>query len=147
MDEPNACNLVAPPPLVFRWNTACLKARYSDPIFIPCFFAPVGNICRNHRIQYHCYADDLQIYLFVNSSDDMESKICMIEECIKDLELWIACNGLKHALLKIRPYKHNFHGEHLRPSISAVQSPPSWRGLDRYSVVGEASGSVDATFT
>ena len=54
---------------------------------------------------------------------------------------------LWHGLLKIRPYKHNFHGEHLRPSISAVQSPPSWRGLDRYSVVGEASGSVDATFT
>ena len=107
------------------------------PLLYSLFFAPVGNICRNHRIQYHCYADDLQIYLSVNSSDDMESKICMIEECIKDLELWIACNGLK-----LNPDKTElivFHSKHsprftvrAAGSLSTTAASPYIKNLGVY---------------
>ena len=55
------------------------------PILFTLYTSPLGDICRKYRVEYHCYADDMQNYLFFKPNI-----IGSEEECIRNLELCIA---------------------------------------------------------
>ena len=52
---------------------------------------------RRHRISYHMYADDMQIYMTFKSSvlGDLEQSREIIEACVRDVDRWMLHNNLK----------------------------------------------------
>lgn len=55
--------------------------------------APLCNRLRQHNIQYHCYADDTQIYLSFKPQDVSEA--CeLVEKCLAEVRVWMAQNSL-----------------------------------------------------
>ena len=55
--------------------------------------SPLTNILHTLGIQYHCYADDSQIYVtFI--VDEAESTVSKIEEAVATVKKWMAQNFL-----------------------------------------------------
>ena len=52
---------------------------------------------RRHRISYHMYADDMQIYMTFTSSvmGDLKQSREIIEACVRDIDRWMLHNNLK----------------------------------------------------
>ena len=53
---------------------------------------PLGNIIRNHSINFHCYADDTQLYLSIKPDESNQSS--KLQTCLKDIKSWMSCNFL-----------------------------------------------------
>ena len=53
---------------------------------------PLGNIIRNHSINFHCYADDTQLYLLIKP--DESNQLSKLQTCLKDIKSWMSCNFL-----------------------------------------------------
>ena len=51
----------------------------------------LGDIIENYRLQYHIYADDIQIYMPLSHPRNIER----LELCLKDLYAWLTTNKLK----------------------------------------------------
>lgn len=64
------------------------------PFGFPTYTAPVGQICRDHGINYHFYADDSQLYLSFKPEDEEEARR-RLELCIVDIRKWMKGNHLK----------------------------------------------------
>ena len=56
----------------------------------------MSTIIVKHNLQYHCYADDTQIYLQCDNTDDaIKENIYRLEKCIADVSAWMKKNSLK----------------------------------------------------
>ena len=53
---------------------------------------PLGNIIREHSINFHCYADDTQLYLSMNPNET--DQIVKLQACLKDIKSWMTRNYL-----------------------------------------------------
>ena len=62
------------------------------PILFTLYMLPLGNIIRNHSINFHCYADDTQLYLSIKP--DEINKLSKLQTCLKDIKSWMSCNFL-----------------------------------------------------
>ena len=63
---------------------------------IYCLYSkPVGEICRRHGFQYHCYADDTQIYMVIKPQDSLDTISIRLENCISDISTWMNASMLK----------------------------------------------------
>ncbi len=57
---------------------------------------PLGDIIRNHGLKYHFYADDTQLFLsFDPTQENAESALQRIETCIDEIRQWMSQNFLK----------------------------------------------------
>ena len=57
---------------------------------------PMSTIIVKHNLQYHSYADDTQIYLQCENTDDaIRETINRLEKCIMDVSAWMKKNSLK----------------------------------------------------
>ena len=67
------------------------------PILFTICTAPIGDICRNHHIEFHLYAENTQIFLsFMPSiSNSKFDCIARIEKCINEINIWMTQNLLK----------------------------------------------------
>ena len=65
--------------------------------FIYTIHIPLGDICRNHGIDYHNYADDQQVYLSFSPATDGDKERCLnnLQNCIHDIRPWMRTNLLK----------------------------------------------------
>lgn len=63
------------------------------PICFITYTAPLENIITRHGLSCMKYADDSQLYLSLNAQDQ-ETAIGKIEDCIRDIKLWMASNYL-----------------------------------------------------
>ena len=60
-----------------------------------CYYSkPVGKIIRSHSMDYHCYADDSQIYLIIKQTN-ISSTLHRVEQCVSDIKGWMGHNLLK----------------------------------------------------
>ena len=55
---------------------------------------PLSAILRFHKIGYHVYADDTQIYVLFKC-DDPSQALGKINACISDIRRWMILNKLK----------------------------------------------------
>ena len=64
------------------------------PILYLLYTAPLADILRFHDMQFHFYTDDTQLYISFSVNDDLEltSSIVKIENCLSDLDKWMALN-------------------------------------------------------
>ena len=84
------------------------------PILFSLYMLPLGNIIRKHSINFHCYADDTQLYLSIKP--DETSQLAKFQECIKDIKSWMTYN-----FLMLNPNKTEvivLGPKHLRTSLS-----------------------------
>ena len=52
------------------------------PLLYCIYTRPIGDIVTRHGLQYHCYADDTQIYVTIEKDVSIESALARIETCI-----------------------------------------------------------------
>ena len=67
------------------------------PLLYLVYTLPIGDIIRQHRLKYHIYADDTQLYVSfdVANPNNQEDALCRIQRCIEDISTWMAFNKLK----------------------------------------------------
>ena len=64
------------------------------PLLFSLYMLPLGSILRKHNMSFHCYADDVQIYvpLQMNCKDSVQSLLA----CITDIKTW-----MRHSFLNL----------------------------------------------
>ncbi|XP_068599205.1 uncharacterized protein [Brachionichthys hirsutus] len=63
------------------------------PLLFILYILPLGDIIRRHSLHFHCYADDIQLYITTNSID---SKVhSTVTNCLNDIKSWMKYNFLK----------------------------------------------------
>ena len=67
------------------------------PILYTLFTSPVGDLCKEHRIDYLGYVDDTQNYhsFAPNVPGDQQKCITILESCVSDIRIWMCTNQLK----------------------------------------------------
>ena len=63
------------------------------PLLFSLYMIPLGEIIRNHRIHFHCYADDTQLYLSV--APDNKDALHPLLNCFSSIVQWMNGNFLK----------------------------------------------------
>ncbi len=54
---------------------------------------PLGNVIRHHGFNFHCYADDTQVYIRSQHNSPFPNN--SIPACINDINAWMTSNFLK----------------------------------------------------
>ena len=78
-------------------NQGVPQGSVLGPILFSLFISPLGDICCEHNICFHSYADDQQVYLSFDPSiqGDKELNVKSLEACIHDIRIWMKTNLLK----------------------------------------------------
>ena len=65
------------------------------PILFTMYTTPLGNIIRNHSLDFHLY--DTQLYISFKPCDSIsrQTVISQVEACIKDIKIWMTNNLLE----------------------------------------------------
>ena len=68
------------------------------PALFTLYTSPFGDLCQNHDILFHGYADDQQNYFAFSHNTppgDKDSCLEKLETCIQDIRIWMRTNLLK----------------------------------------------------
>ena len=67
------------------------------PILFMLYTSPIGDIVRNHDINFHLYADDSQLYITFSTSSVSQLHFAKLklEACVTGIDRWMGQNGLK----------------------------------------------------
>ena len=66
------------------------------PLLYLLYTSPLGDIIRQHGMEFHLYADDSQIYFsFDSSSRCLSAVVSRIQACLSDISSWMSLNKLK----------------------------------------------------
>ena len=67
------------------------------PLLYLLYTSPIADIIKFHKLQYHLYADDTQLYIpfRTDCSYDLSLAKRRVECCVNDIDCWMVNNGLK----------------------------------------------------
>ena len=64
------------------------------PLMFALFFAPLEDVIISHDLHCMMFADDMQLYVFVNPVEDRSVMVSKLERCVVDIFVWCTKNGL-----------------------------------------------------
>ena len=76
-------------------ETGVPQGSILGPILFIMYMAPLADIISNHKLNSHFYADDSQLYTFFNPNKEIDVMLAKIENCIKDIKIFMDKNFLK----------------------------------------------------
>ena len=86
------------------------------PLLFTIYMLPIGDIIRNHNIQFHSYADDTQLYIPLKPGTT--GNITRLLACLSDIKIWMSqiflqLNEAKTEIILFGPPNstHPFHAE------------------------------------
>ena len=88
------CNIESTPAVLTQ---GVPQGSVLGPILYTLFTSPVGELCKEHGIDYHSYADDTQNYpsFAPNVPGHQQKCIAILESCVSDIRIWMCTNQLK----------------------------------------------------
>uniref|UniRef100_A0A4W6G917 Reverse transcriptase domain-containing protein n=1 Tax=Lates calcarifer TaxID=8187 RepID=A0A4W6G917_LATCA len=108
------------------------------PILFTLYMLPLGNTIRKHSINFHCYADDTQLYLSMEPNET--NHLAKLQACLRDIKIWMTSNFLllnsdKTEIIIIGP-------EHIRNKVSNDVAPLDGIALAPSSTVKNLNGQA-----
>uniref|UniRef100_A0A3P8SI42 Reverse transcriptase domain-containing protein n=1 Tax=Amphiprion percula TaxID=161767 RepID=A0A3P8SI42_AMPPE len=62
------------------------------PLLFILYLLPLGNIIRRHNLHFHCYANDIQLYISTNTT--ATTTLPSLSTCLADIKSWMRKNFL-----------------------------------------------------
>ena len=77
-------------------NCGVPQGSVGGPMLFSIYLSELRDVLSRHHIRYHCYADDVQIYVsFVPNQQNASSAIQKLESCLVDVIQWMGSHSLK----------------------------------------------------
>ena len=77
-------------------NCGVPQGSVGGPMLFSIYLSELRDVFDRHHIRYHCYADDVQIYVsFVPNQQNASSAIHKLESCLVDVIQWMGSHSLK----------------------------------------------------
>ncbi len=93
------------------------------PLLFSIYTTPIGDIIRRHRLNFHLYADDTQLYVTfeVSDEDNKLSSLKKIENCVSEVRMWMNAIFLKVNEDKTVALVHASRKNQMKHNITAIK--------------------------